>query len=38
MIAYLKGKVIAKTASYIILETGGIGYQVFAGEEVFSGT
>jgi len=32
MIAYLKGKVIAKTNTYIILETGGVGYQVFAGE------
>ena len=32
MIAYLKGKIIAKTNSYLILETGGVGYQVFAGE------
>lgn len=32
MIAYLKGKVIAKPSNYLILETGGVGYQVFAGE------
>lgn len=32
MIAYLKGKVIAKSNNYIILETGGIGYQIYAGE------
>ncbi|MEI6835590.1 MAG: Holliday junction branch migration protein RuvA [Candidatus Falkowbacteria bacterium] len=32
MIAYLKGTVVAKTNNYIILETGGVGYQVFAGE------
>ncbi|MGI5826960.1 MAG: Holliday junction branch migration protein RuvA [Patescibacteria group bacterium] len=32
MIAYLEGRVIAKTESYFILETGGVGYQVFAGE------
>lgn len=32
MIAYLKGKIVAKTNSYLILETGGVGYQVFAGE------
>jgi len=32
MIAYLKGKIIAKPNNYLILETGGVGYQVFAGE------
>ena len=32
MIAYLKGEVIAKPNNYLILETGGVGYQVFAGE------
>lgn len=32
MIAYLRGKIIAKTSSYFIIETGGVGYQVFAGE------
>jgi Holliday junction DNA helicase RuvA len=32
MIAYLKGKIIAKSNNYAILETGGIGYQVYAGE------
>lgn len=32
MIAYLKGNIVAKNIHYVILETGGIGYQVFAGE------
>jgi Holliday junction DNA helicase RuvA len=32
MIAYLKGKIIAKTNTYFILEAGPVGYQVFAGE------
>ncbi len=32
MIAYLKGKVIAKPNNYLIIETAGVGYQVFAGE------
>jgi Holliday junction DNA helicase RuvA len=32
MIAYLKRKIIAKSGNYIILETAGIGYQVYAGE------
>jgi Holliday junction DNA helicase RuvA len=32
MIAYLEGRVIAKTETYFILEAGGVGYQVFAGE------
>ncbi|MDD2257800.1 MAG: Holliday junction branch migration protein RuvA [Patescibacteria group bacterium] len=32
MIAYLEGQVIDKTETYFILETGGVGYQVFAGE------
>ena len=32
MIAYLKGKIIAKTNTYLILEAGSVGYQVFAGE------
>lgn len=38
MIAYLKGKIIAKTNSYLILETGGVGYQVFAGENFLADT
>ncbi len=32
MIAYLEGKVIAKSGTYLILQTGGVGYQIFAGE------
>lgn len=32
MIAYLKGKVLAKPNNYLILEVSGIGYQIFAGE------
>lgn len=32
MIAYLKGQVIAKSSNYFILETGGVGYQVYSGE------
>lgn len=29
MIAYLKGKVLAKTTNYIVLENSGIGYKIF---------
>ena len=29
MIAYLKGKIIAKKTDYVILERSGIGYQIF---------
>jgi Holliday junction DNA helicase RuvA len=36
MIAYLKGKIIAKPNNYLILETGGVGYQIFVGENLFS--
>lgn len=32
MIAYLKGIVMAKNNNNLVLETGGVGYQVFAGE------
>ena len=32
MIAYLKGEIIAKNNHYLILETGGVGYQIFVGE------
>jgi len=32
MIAYLRGKVINKSSGYAIIETGGLGYQVFASE------
>lgn len=30
MIAYLSGKVIRQCPGYVIIETGGVGYQVFA--------
>ena len=41
MIAYLKGKILEKTPSYIIVENGGIGYKVFStpdvlGKSIFS--
>lgn len=36
MIAYLRGKVINKSAGYAIVETGGLGYQVFAGEKLLA--
>lgn len=32
MIAYLKGEVIAKSGNYFILETNGVGYQIYSGE------
>lgn len=32
MIAYLQGKIIVKNNHYLILEVGGVGYQIFAGE------
>jgi len=32
MIAYLQGKIIVKNSHYLILEVGGVGYQIFAGE------
>lgn len=36
MIAYLKGRILAKTNNYLILETGGVGYQIFVGENFLS--
>jgi Holliday junction DNA helicase RuvA len=33
MISYLKGKIIYKDSNFIILETNGIGFQVFVSEE-----
>lgn len=32
MIAYLRGTIVYKTLQYIVLETGGVGYQVFVNE------
>ncbi len=34
MIAYLKGRLLQKTAQYIVMENAGIGYKVFATPEV----
>ena len=36
MIAYLRGRVMAKNNNNLILETGGVGYQVFAGENLLA--
>ena len=38
MIAYLKGKIIYKGNTSIILENNNIGYKVFLGEELFNET
>ena len=32
MIAFIRGRVIVKRPSYVVVETGNIGYQIFAGE------
>ena len=34
MIAYIKGKILEKSLTYIILENGGVGYKVFVTPEV----
>lgn len=36
MISYIKGKVINKTFNYCIVETAGVGYQIFAGEKLLN--
>ncbi len=36
MIAYLKGEIIKKQETYLIVETGGIGYKVFVTTEIVS--
>lgn len=36
MIAYLKGKLTFKSPTYVILETGGVGYQVFISLHTYS--
>lgn len=36
MLAYLKGRVLAKPNNYLILETGGVGYQIFVGENLLA--
>lgn len=36
MISYLRGKIINKTINYCILETGGVGYQIMAGENLLN--
>lgn len=34
MLAYLKGKVLEKSSSYVILENNGLGYKVFVTPEI----
>lgn len=34
MLAYIKGIIIQKNTSYLVIETGGLGYRVFAPAEV----
>lgn len=36
MISYLKGKILLKKPTYIILETNGIGYQIFCNEKTLN--
>jgi len=36
MIAYIKGKVVHRGGNYLIVETGGVGYKVFAGTDLVS--
>lgn len=36
MLAYLRGKILAKSNNYLILELNNIGYQLFVGENLLS--
>lgn len=36
MIAYLKGTIIEKSKNYLIIETGGVGYKVFASIDILN--
>ncbi|MDD3285381.1 MAG: Holliday junction branch migration protein RuvA [Patescibacteria group bacterium] len=36
MLAYLKGRILAKSNNYLILEVNNVGYQVFVGEVFLS--
>jgi Holliday junction DNA helicase RuvA len=36
MIAFLKGRVIAKRKNYFVIETAGVGYQVFVGPTIYA--
>ena len=36
MIAYLKGVIIDKTTKFFVIQTGGVGYQVFASTNVLA--
>lgn len=38
MIAYLKGKVLQKTASFLIIENGGLGYKVLVTPDILETT
>ncbi len=33
MIGYLKGKIVLRRAGFVIIETGGVGYKVFVGDD-----
>lgn len=35
MIGYISGKIIGKTESYVLVQTGGIGYRVFGTPKIF---
>ena len=36
MISYLKGKIIEKNKNYLIVETGGVGYRVYASADILN--
>ena len=36
MFAYLRGRILAKSNNYLILETNNVGYQIFVGEAFWS--
>ncbi len=36
MISYLKGTIIEKNKNYLIVETGGVGYKVFAAADILN--
>ncbi|HBA36744.1 TPA: Holliday junction branch migration protein RuvA [Candidatus Falkowbacteria bacterium] len=36
MISFLRGRAIAKTLNYVVLETGDIGYRIYAGENLLN--
>lgn len=36
MLSYIQGKIIAKSASYLIVENGGLGYQIFVNTGLYA--